>query len=231
MTIKENLDKVYDKIRAAAERSGRKAEDIMLVVVTKSATAEQVDEAIGCGAAVIAENRIQAAEDKFRSLDSLTKKGKAPAPEKHMIGHLQTNKVKAAVRLFDLIQSVDSIRLAEEIDRRASDIGREMPVFIEINLSGEEQRYGIRPEDLDAFYKSLSRLKNLKVTGLMGIAPHILPEKTRPYFRRIKKLFDRLGLRWLSIGMSNDYEIAIEEGSNMVRIGTAIFAEQERQAM
>lgn len=143
--------------------------------------------------------------------------------DKHLIGHLQTNKVKEAVKLFDTIQSVDSLKLAKEINKRATELQKVMPIMIEINISGETQKYGIPPETTAKFYQDLSELPYLKVVGLMAIAPDIPAEETRPYFQKMKQLFDQFNLKWLSLGMTNDYEIAIEEGSNMVRIGTALF--------
>lgn len=201
--IKENIA----KLRIPA--------NIKLVAVTKTRTIEEIKKAIEFGITCISENRVQEAKQKFPFLTKV---------EKHMIGHLQNNKVKLAVELFDMIQSVDSIRLAEEIDKRCKAVGKVMPVLIEINIGNEESKYGVNPEDIKNFLKEVSQFENLEVEGLMCIAPFVKAEETRPYFRKMKRLFDSLGnLKWLSMGMSNDYKIAIEEGSNMVRIGSAIF--------
>jgi PLP dependent protein len=227
MTVTNKLVEVRNKIAAAADRSHRKPEDILLIAVTKKATVEQTNEALANGITAIAENRTEIAAEKFPHLNNNID-GKANYPsgiQKHMIGHLQTNKVKAAVVLFDVIQSVDSLKLAKEIDKHALDAGKVMPVMIEINISGEEQKYGIAPDDIGAFYNYLLRLTNIKVIGLMAIAPYVPPEETRPYFKRMKQIFDRFHMKYLSMGMTNDYEIAIEEGANMVRIGGGIFSE------
>jgi PLP dependent protein len=220
MTVIKNLIEVRNKIKAAAARSGRKREDIALVAVTKKAGVEQTNEALANGITAIAENRTEIAASKFPSLFYA-----CSGIEKHMIGHLQTNKVKAAVTLFDVIQSVDSLKLAKEIDKHALDAGKVMPIMIEINISGEEQKYGIAPEEIDPFYNYLLKLTNIKVIGLMAIAPYVPAEETRPYFKKMKQIFDRFNLKYLSMGMTNDFEVAIEEGANMVRIGGGIFGE------
>ena len=189
--------------------------DVKLVAVTKTRTVEEIRHAIMSGVTCIGENRVQEAEKKFPFL---------PKVEKHMIGHLQTNKVKLAVELFDMIQSVDSLKLAEEISKRCETIGKVMPVLVEVNIGNEPNKYGIKPEDAGSFVKEISKLKNIDVQGLMCVAPLLAPEETRPYFKKMKQLFGSVGnMKWLSMGMSNDYKTAIEEGSNMVRIGTAIF--------
>ena len=160
---------------------------------------------------------MQEAENKFKNL---------PKIEKHMIGHLQTNKAKRAVKIFDCIQSLDSVKLANEINRRASDINKIMPVFIEINIGAEESKFGIKKQDAESFYENLQRFENIKVEGLMAILPYVEPENTRPYFKELYQIFSRLKLKHLSAGMSNDYLIAVEEGSNMLRLGAAIFGER-----
>ena len=191
---------------------------VKLVAVTKTRTVEEIKKAIDAGVNCIGENKVQEAQEKFPSL---------PKVEKHMIGHLQRNKVKTAVELFDMIQSVDSLKIAKEISKRCEAINKVMPILIEVNIGNEESKYGIKPEDIKEFIKEISQFKNIDIQGLMCIAPLIEAEKTRPYFKKMKELFDSLGnLKWLSMGMTNDYKIAIEEGSNMVRIGTAIFGER-----
>lgn len=194
--------------------------NVKLIVVTKTRTVEEIKEAIDSGVTCIGENRVQEAKEKFPLL---------PKVEKHMIGSLQTNKVKLAVELFDMIQSVDSFKLAEEIDKRCGAIGKIMPVLIEVNIGDELSKHGIRLENVESFVKEIPQLKNINVQGLMCVAPLVNPEETRPYFKKMKQAFDSVhGLKWLSMGMSNDYKIAIEEGSNMVRIGTLIFGERSK---
>jgi len=205
--IKENIDKLQIQ------------SDVKLIAVTKTRTVEEIKQAIKAGIACIGENRVQEAEEKFPLL---------PNVEKHMIGSLQTNKVKLAVKLFDMIQSVDSLKLAKEIDKRCKAINKVMPILVEINIGDEASKHGIKPEDVEGFVKEISKLKNIKVYGLMCVAPLVNPEEARPYFKQMKRLFDSIGnMKWLSMGMSNDYKIAIEEGSNMIRIGTAIFGERK----
>lgn len=193
--------------------------NVKLVAVTKTRTVEEIKQAIISGITCIGENRVQEANEKFPLL---------PNVEKHMIGSLQTNKVKLAVELFDMIQSVDSLKLAKEIDKRCKAINKVMPVLVEVNIGDEPNKHGIKLEDAKSFVKEISQLKNIDVQGLMCVAPLVNPEEARPYFKKMKQAFDSInGLKWLSMGMSNDYKIAIEEGSNMVRIGTAIFGERK----
>jgi hypothetical protein len=167
----------------------------------------------------IGENYVQEAEAKQREID--------PDVRWHYIGHLQRNKARQAVRIFSTIQSVDSLPLAEEIGRRAAVLGSEMDILIEVNLSGEASRFGVIPEDTLSFAEKIAVVSGVRLRGLMGMAPFVAnPEATRPYFIRLKELWDKLPKeqrQWLSMGMTNDFEVAIEEGSNMVRIGTAIF--------
>lgn len=192
--------------------------NVKLIAVTKTRTIEEIKKAIEAGINCIGENRVQEAKQKFPSF---------PNVEKHMIGHLQTNKAKIAVELFDMIQSVDSVKLAKEISKRCEEINKVMPILIEINIGNEEIKHGIKPEKTKDFLNKISQFKNIDIQGLMCIAPFIKPEETRPYFKKMKELFESLGnLKWLSMGMTNDYKVAIEEGSNMVRIGTAIFGER-----
>lgn len=215
MGIKENLESMNKKIKKATEKSSRGFKDIKLIAATKYADVEKIREIISCGVKCIGENRVQEADRKFQKLKNV---------EKHMIGHLQSNKAKLAVRIFDCIQSIDSLKIAKEVNKRAFEINRIMPVFIEVNVSGEETKYGIVVEDVFDFYDKLLKLTNLKIEGLMTIAPYIEAEKTRTYFRKLKELNDKLKMKYLSMGMSNDYEIAIEEGSNMIRIGRLLFS-------
>ncbi|MBU0980851.1 MAG: YggS family pyridoxal phosphate-dependent enzyme [Nanoarchaeota archaeon] len=213
MPISENIDRIRERIGSSAEMTGRNPSSVRLMAVTKLSTVEQMMEAISCGIDLIGENRVQNAAEKFPSL---------PAVEKHMIGHLQTNKVGKAVELFDCIQSLDSLKLAKEIDKRAKDIGKVMPVFIEVNPD-EESKHGVRLDEVAGFYGKVVKLTNVKVIGLMALAPYVPAEETRPFFKRISSLNKKLGLKELSIGMTNDFEVAIEEGSTLLRLGRAIF--------
>jgi hypothetical protein len=193
--------------------------NVKLIAVTKTRTVEEIKESINAGIICIGENRVQEAEEKFPYL---------PKVEKHLIGSLQTNKVRLAVELFDMIQSVDSLKLAKEIDKRCEAISKVMPVLVEVNIGEEFNKHGIKLEYVESFVKEISQLSNISVQGLMCVAPLVNPEEARPYFKKMKQTFDSInGLKWLSMGMSNDYKVAIEEGSNMVRIGTAIFWERK----
>jgi pyridoxal phosphate enzyme (YggS family) len=217
-----NLEKVWESVKRAARRAGGGDSEVSLVAVTKQVQLESVLEAINCGIKEIGENRIQEAEGK---LDLLP-----PGVKKHLVGNLQTNKVNKAIQMFDLIQSVDGYKLAAAIDRRAAD--RIRPVLVEVNTSKEKSKSGILPEQTVDFLKSLQQLDRIKIEGLMTIGPFTQdPEAIRNSFRTLRKLFEQAGqlnlanckMEHLSMGMSADYEIAIEEGSNMVRIGSAIF--------
>ena len=216
----QTLSDVKERIARAAERAGRKPEEITLVAVTKTHGPEEINEAIACGVTDIGENKVQEILSKY---DQITK-----GVRWHLIGHLQTNKVKSVVDKVDMIHSVDSLHLAEEIDRRCKAIGKTMDILIQVNAAGEEQKSGIAPEEFPALYEAITKLSNLRVRGLMQIAPDTDDtEALRKYFRIVKDLFDQIpGADVLSMGMSGDFEIAIEEGANMVRIGTAIFGER-----
>jgi pyridoxal phosphate enzyme (YggS family) len=226
--IADNVRLVRERIAAAARRAGRRAEDIELLASTKMRSLGEIEEALQAGIRVIGENRVQEAAGKaavFRGRLSL-----------HMIGHLQRNKAGDAVRLFDLIHSVDSLRLAEEIEREAAKAGRVMPVLVEVNVSGEERKFGVRPDALPAFLDAAGRLGHLQVEGLMTMAPFSSsPEDSRPVFRRLRELAaesdggrtPRVRMRRLSMGMTQDYETAVEEGATIVRVGTAIFGMRE----
>ncbi len=222
--IAENIKDVRSRIERAAERSGRSAGDIKLVVVSKTVEPERINEAIECGIDIIGENRVQEAEGKFEKI--------TPRVEKHLVGHLQTNKAKKAVELFDFIQSVDSVRIAEEISRRAKNMRKMMDVLVEVNTSAEETKYGVEPERVSSLIETISKLEGIKIKGLMTIGLFSdNPEDTRPCFRKLKTLFEdiksanitNVEMRYLSMGMTSDFEVAIEEGSNMVRVGTGIF--------
>lgn len=223
-TVKDNLETINKKIKEATLKVNRDPQEIKLVAVTKTATLEQIKEAINEGVKIIGENKVQEAKGKYQVL---TKEVKW-----HLIGHLQTNKVKYAVEIFDLIHSVDSIKLAKEIDKRSVQFKKTIDVLIEVNISGEETKYGYNPEKVEAFLKEISEFSGIRVRGLMTIAPISKnKEEVRPYFRRLRELSERIRdkniknikMDYLSMGMTDDFEIAIEEGANMVRIGRGIF--------
>jgi pyridoxal phosphate enzyme (YggS family) len=229
--LKENLECVKAKIYATARKVGRSPEDITLVCVTKGIDTERIKEIISLGIANIGENRVQEAKEKYTILTQ-TANRKPLTVRWHMVGHLQTNKVKYAVRLFDLIHSVDSLKLAQEIDKEAKKINKIQEVLIEVNTSGERTKFGIEPEKTLSLAEEILKLRNLRLRGMMTIAAILNnPEKARPYFRTLRELRDKIyqlrvtnyELPILSMGMSQDFEVAIEEGATMVRIGTAIF--------
>jgi len=217
MTIQDNLKKIRKELPS----------DVKLVAATKTRTTEEILQAIEAGIEIIGENYVKEAEEKFREL-----KGKV---QLHCVGHLQTNKAKKAVEIFDMIQTIDSIKIAKEIDKRCKQINKIMPILIEINSGKEPNKDGAMPEDIEPLIKEISTLKNIKIKGLMTMAPYFKdPEKDRPYFKLTKELFKKIktknilnvDLEILSMGMSHSYKIAIEEGANMVRIGSKIFGER-----
>lgn len=220
--VRENVERVRERIERAAARSGRRAADIRLVAVTKGVSVDLILEAQEAGVAAFGENYVQEAEPKVRAL---------PAAEWHFIGALQRNKAGRAVRLFSWIQSVDSPRLLFEIAGRARAAGKMIPVLIEVNLAGEKGKAGIPPERLPELLAAAAGLSGVSVRGLMAIPPPAGdPEESRPYFARLARLFrDAVasgagaGMTELSMGMSNDFEVAVEEGATMVRVGTALF--------
>ncbi len=216
-TIAARLRQVRDRIAAACERSGRSPEEVTLIGVSKGFGADAVREAAAAGLTDIGENRVQEAADKRPDLDDVS------GVTWHMIGHLQTNKVKGALGLFDIIHSVDSLRLAQAISNRAlSDV----PVFLEVNVSQEPTKTGFTIDEVSDAYGA-ARLLRLDIRGLMTIAPLTdRDEDVRPIFRGLRQTAHGLGLEQLSMGMTNDYEVAIEEGATHVRIGRAIFGER-----
>lgn len=225
--ISENIEHLKKEIGAICARLNRNPQEIKIVAVTKTVATDKIEEAVRNGIEIIGENRIQEAESKY---------GQITLPVKwHFIGHLQKNKVKKSIRMFDLIQSVDSIELAEEIDRQSGAINKIQEVLLEIKISPEPTKYGVAPQDLISFLTAAGQFKNIKIKGLMAIAPLFDdPEKTRPYFRQMRELCDKVKsdniageeMEILSLGMTDDYKIAIEEGANMIRVGRAIFGER-----
>ncbi|MBI2095076.1 MAG: YggS family pyridoxal phosphate-dependent enzyme [Candidatus Omnitrophica bacterium] len=222
-SIAERVAQVRERIEAAARRSGRSAGEITLVAVTKGVSAEGIKAARAAGLSFFGENRVQEAAAKIP----------AGSPgEWHMIGHLQTNKVAEAVRMFQMVQSVDSVRLAGKIDEECARADRTMPVLFEVNVAGEAQKYGFKPEEIYAALDAAERLGRLRLVGLMGMAPNSAEAgPRREAFKKLRNIFnvlksikkENVEMRYLSMGMSDDFEPAIEEGSNMVRIGRAIF--------
>jgi len=218
------ISSVFKKITYAALRSGRNPEEIKLIAVTKSQPIDKIIESVDLGLRVFGENKVQEAKQKIEKLNEFNFN-----IEWHMIGHLQSNKVKEAVRLFEIIHSVDSDKLAILIDKEASKIKKIQRALIQVKLSEEETKYGINEDAVEEIFKLSKKLKYLQIEGLMTIPPYFVnPEDTRPYFRKLRQIKEELSqkgypLQELSMGMSNDFEVAVEEGSTMVRIGTAIF--------
>jgi pyridoxal phosphate enzyme (YggS family) len=226
-TIRETLAETNRRIAAAARRAGRNPDDVQLVVVTKSRPVEEIREALACGAGILGENRIQEALDKIPQLP--------PDTVWHMIGHLQRNKAKQAIGNFAMIHSLDSRRLAEALQRHADDADQTVEVLLEVNVSGEESKFGLAPHEVLPLLKlQATSFDRLRVRGLMTMAPFVDDaEEVRPVFRALCALRDRLrnsgyDLPHLSMGMTNDYEVAIEEGATIVRIGTAIFGPRSK---
>lgn len=223
-SIADNLKKVQERIQAAAERAGRRGEEIRLVAVSKTVPADLVREAIQAGVKILGENYVQEAKKKIADLGQDV--------SWHFIGHLQTNKAKLAAHLFDLIHSVDSLRLAEELNRAGRQAGKIIPILLEVKLSKEPSKFGVEEEEVFKLAEGISPMENLAVQGLMTMppfSPH--PEDSRPFFIRLRRLRDllaaqkipRINMQELSMGMSSDFEIAIAEGATIVRVGTAIF--------
>jgi PLP dependent protein len=232
MSIPDNLARIRERISVAATRSGRNPADVRLMAVSKTFPADAIRQAHDGGQRLFGENRVQEFAGKAESLRDL------PGFEMHLIGHLQSNKARKAAELFAAIDSVDSLRLAERLNASAADLGRELPVLIEINIGGEEVKSGVAANsaELDQLLTAAPLFKNLRIRGLMTVPPFTEePEGARPFFRRLRELRDQIAARnlpgvtmdELSMGMSHDFEVAIEEGSTCVRIGTAIFGARD----
>lgn len=225
--IKENLAHVQENIKAACKRAGRDEKEVTLIAVSKTKPVEMIREAIEYGIIDFGENKVQEMCNKMEVI-----------PEKlnwHLIGHLQTNKVKYVVDKAYLIHSVDSIKLASTINELAQKKGVVCNILVEVNVAGEESKFGIKPSECESFVREISRYKNIKVRGLMTIAPFVEnPEDNRVHFASLKKLLvdinrkniDNVSMDVLSMGMTNDYEVAVEEGATLVRVGTGIFGER-----
>ncbi len=227
MDIAANINKIRQRMNAAAARCQRNPNSIKLLAVTKTVSPEIVGKAIDAGLTEFGENYVQEAKEKIASIEQRIKW--------HMIGHLQTNKAKYAVNLFDYIHSIDRMELAKEINKKAGQISRKINVLIEINVSGEKTKNGITPVDAFGLIKEISSLGNISVKGLMTMAPYSdNPENSRPYFSELRKLqkiiageeIPGIQMDELSMGMTDDFEIAIEEGATIVRVGRAIFGER-----
>ena len=218
--IRENVQRILSELPAG----------VKLVVATKSRNISQIQEAVQSGANIIGENYVQEAESKIKVIGREV--------QWHFIGHLQKNKVKQAVDIFDMIQTVDSTRIAKEINRVSEQRNKIMPILVEVNSGREEQKFGLLPEDTEAFIKQACRLNNIKILGLMTMGPFLEdPEQLRPFFRQTRQLFEHIKslnlpgvkMRFLSMGMSDSYQIAIQEGANLVRIGTVIFGRRDAE--
>ena len=218
--IKENAKQILNEL----------PEEVELVVASKTRTPEEISEAVNAGIKIVGENYVQEALNAFKVIGAKVKW--------HFIGHLQKNKVKKAVEVFDTIQTVDSYDLAAEIDRRCAKISKVMSVLIEINSGKEKQKFGVLPEDAEALIKEISIFNNIKILGIMTMGPRFgNPEDSRPYFIETRKIFEKIKklnlpgveMKYLSMGMTNSYKIAIEEGANTVRIGSKIFGEREKK--
>ncbi len=221
LTTAKRVEAVRLRIAEACRISGRSLGDVTLVAVAKGFPPEAVREGAAAGLGHFGENRVQEAQAKLPLLANLS-----PRPTWHMVGHLQTNKVKTALGLFDIIHSVDSLHLAEAISGRAPQSVR-VPVLLEVNVAGEAAKHGFSAEELPAQAEAIRRLPGLDVRGLMTVAPMTeSPDQVRPVFRRLRGLAESLGLRELSMGMTDDFEVALEEGATIVRIGRAIFGER-----
>lgn len=228
MSVAGDLKQVQDRVASAARRAGRDPSSVTLVTVTKTVSCERIREAVAAGAGVLGENRVQEAKEKVEAL--------GPIAQWHLIGRLQTNKAKYAVRLFDLIHSVDSLELAKELDRQAAKHGRTQDILIEINIAGEEQKAGVAVKDAAGLVREAAKLKHLRIKGLMTMPPYSEnAEDSRPYYRKLRELAASIGqeaipgvsMAVLSMGMSGDYEVAVAEGATMVRVGSAIFGARE----
>jgi PLP dependent protein len=221
--IKANLEAVQEVIGRACRKAGRAPGEVLLIAVSKTVDLERIQAAVAAGAAALGENRVQEAKDKVAALGR-------PVPW-HLIGSLQTNKARDAVMLFDWIHSVDRLELARELDRRAHAAGRKVSGLLQVNLGDEPQKGGAAPGEVKALLDELRGLTHLDIRGLMAIPPQVADaEAARPYFRRLRELRDAAGLEHLSMGMSADYAVAIEEGATMVRVGTSIFGVREKRA-
>lgn len=228
--IKENLRQVQNRIETAAKRADRSSDEIKLVAVTKMRDIAEIQEIVEAGIVDLGENRVQELRDKYDTIKQEI--------NWHMIGHLQRNKVKYIMRMerCDLIHSMDSMRLAKRINKRAGMADRVMDVLVQINVAGDENKFGLKPKETIEYLKEVSEFENLQVKGLMTMVPYVDDsEQVRPHFRKLKELFEKvkkveipnIEMQELSMGITNDFEVAIEEGATIVRVGSAIFGPRE----
>ena len=218
--IKRNIEQVKERINRACQRASRSPDEVTIVAVTKTVPPEAIAAAFKSGIGHFGENRVQEAVAKIEQLSELK-----PRPTWHMVGHLQSNKVKVAVEIFDTIHSIDSIKLAEIISHHTR---KTLPILLEVNVSGEASKGGFSVAEVEPALEVISKLPRLEIRGLTTIAPMVADsEQVRPVFRQLRSLRDSLGLEHLSMGMTDDFEVAIEEGATLVRIGRAIFGERE----
>lgn len=226
MDIRMNIEQIKNNIKVHAQKANRDPSDILIMAVTKTVDVERIQEAIDNGITDIGENKVQELIDKYPALKEKV--------QFHFIGHLQTNKVKYIIDKVKMIHSLDSVHLAQEINKRAYNSNIVMDCLVEVNIGSEESKYGIDPLNVIDFIKSLKDYENIRLRGLMTVAPFVEPEQVRPYFKKMKELFDcaksidqkNVDFKYLSMGMTNDYTVAVEEGSNIVRIGTGIFGKR-----
>lgn len=223
--IHSRIAEVKEKIRLAAQKRNRPQEYIRLVAVSKTVEVDKIREAVEGGATILGESRVQEARDKIQALGR-------EGIQWHLIGHLQKNKVKYIYGLFDLVHSVDSLELAEEINHRGALTNRSMDILVQVNIGHDQAKFGADPEKTLDLVKKISQLKNLAVKGLMAIPPYYEdPEESRPHYTALRELRDWLNIQGfdlpeLSMGMSHDFEVAVEEGATLVRVGSAIFGER-----
>jgi pyridoxal phosphate enzyme (YggS family) len=233
MSVAENIARVQEQIRTAAHRAARDSQFIALMAVTKTVAPEQIREAYEAGVRLFGENRVQEFAGKSEALKNLR------AAEWHMIGHLQSNKARSAVELFHAVDSVDSVRLLQRLNTAAQELGKKVPVLIEINIGGEAAKSGVAPgsRELEEILTAAPTCEFVEIHGLMTVPPYNDdPEQSRPFFREMRELRDQIAatrlpsviMETLSMGMSHDFEVAIQEGSTCVRVGTAIFGERPR---
>jgi pyridoxal phosphate enzyme (YggS family) len=229
VTLRDRLEAIRVRVLRAAERSGRKPDTVILIGVSKTVPADVVSQAVALGLTDVGENRVQEAEAKIAAVGRMRARW-------HLIGHLQRNKAGRAVELFDRVHGVDGIEIAEALSRRAAAAGRRIPVLLEVNVSGEASKFGVAPDSAERVLDPMAALPGLTLDGLMTVgAPVAHPEQARPGFARLRALRDRLAIRLgrplpeLSMGMSGDFEVAIEEGSTMVRVGTALFGARNQE--
>ncbi len=226
--ILKNIDDIKKNIDAAAKRAGRNPEDILLLAVSKTVDVPRIKAAVDCGLTSLGENRVQEIMEKYEPMGENIKW--------HLIGHLQTNKVKYIIDKVELIHSVESIKLAEEIDKQAKKHNVVADILVEINMADEESKFGIKPTDAESFITEISKFDNIRVRGLMTVAPNVEKgEENRVYFRNMKQLLvdinakniNNINMDILSMGMTGDYETAVEEGATIVRVGTGIFGKRD----